>query len=299
MNLVKSITKQLDARRAELEQAEASLSQHQNLLGQAKAELSASNGDFDIWQKIDERVRFEQRQVERYVGIVEQCTANVECARAALENAQRETEVFTLNAACSVLAKNMGPTSLARIRALRDELRNEIAAIDLLQSEDEARCKRLQELGTHREPYNVTASWLHGELDINPGMCLTNVGGFFGGGVPTCSLANLLLVPTQLIPDGHGQTSRDQQLVMLTPSSERSDLPQEEAFVPPPYRTGTVKHRVDDADGHQHVLELEYWSDRTKRVPSELRDEARRMLSSPSEYMRAGGEAILALSDVI
>ncbi len=79
-NRVSILTSALSDRCLELEAAQSSLTEHETLLERASSELASSNGDFSIWEAIDQRVRFETRQVERYRGIAEQARGNVECA---------------------------------------------------------------------------------------------------------------------------------------------------------------------------------------------------------------------------
>ena len=96
MNRVESLSASLEDCRRDLSGAKTQLATHETLLEQATQELQASNGDLEIWQTIDQKVRFETRQVERYTSLAAQYQANVTSAEQALLNAQREATVQAL-----------------------------------------------------------------------------------------------------------------------------------------------------------------------------------------------------------
>ncbi len=70
------------------------------------------------------------------------------------------------------------------------------------------------------------------------------------------------------------------------------------AYVPPPHKNGMVCTSIRDANGLMHDIELEGWSDSTKRVPQALTKQANRAVASGGPDL-AFAEAILALPEVM
>lgn len=165
MNRVDALTTSLNERCSELETARAKLAEHETLLSQAQVELQASNGDFATWESIDNRVRFETRQTERYRGIVEQCQENVRCSTTALESAQREQRISELQASRAERqsrARKLG----AEVGKLIAQARSLVAAssdlLGALEASAESRdCNELRRLGaTASDQRPLHAFWL-------------------------------------------------------------------------------------------------------------------------------------------
>jgi hypothetical protein len=304
MNLVTTMTKQLNARRSELEQSQASLAQHQALLEQAKVELAASNGDFDVWQGIDERVRFEQRQVERYAGIVEQCSANVECARAALASAQHDSEVEKFRSAID--DRKVVATTLVRTFVdMLERARSMAAQLDGLQQDEVRDCIALRELGAQQAPANLANAVALEIMNRNPGCSVLQAAHLKYSGL--AGMVAPSLCATSRVMQGGSPVTGDtlrmvlaQERVRLGDESAREQLPPPEVFKLPEGKVGTVSHFVRDASGNKHEFFFDEWSTGELRVPESARERARFILDGDySELEKAKSRCLLDLPTII
>jgi hypothetical protein len=159
-NRVAILTSALADRRSELEEAERKLAEHSTLLEQATAELTASNGDFEIWQRIDQRVRFERRQVERYQSIIQQCNQNVDCASKALAAAQRETAIEALQQS-RAKRQSKAQSIAADIAGHYQAVLEGLASLQPLQAAEQSDVSELARLGVRTSVNHVVHSlWL-------------------------------------------------------------------------------------------------------------------------------------------
>ena len=165
---VSILTSALADRRGELEQATIKLAEHSALLEQATAELGSSNGDFGIWQAIDQRVRFETRQVERYQGIVQQCSENVRCSETALANAKCEAEIEELQRLEARQAE-IDRKALSKAAGLYREACALLASVQPSVELAKQRADQLSRLGVTRSPrHPIYQLWL-ALIEANPG----------------------------------------------------------------------------------------------------------------------------------
>ena len=162
------LTAALADRRGEFDAAERKLAEHSVLLETATAELGSSNGDFGIWQAIDQRVRFETRQVERYQGIVQQCSENVRCSETALANAKCEAEIEELQRLEARQAE-IDREALAKAARLYREACALLASVQPSVELAKQRADQLGRLGVTRSPrHPIYQLWL-ALIEANPG----------------------------------------------------------------------------------------------------------------------------------
>jgi hypothetical protein len=120
-----------------------------------------------------------------------------------------------------------------------------------------------------------------------------------GGLVVTSDILNLLL-------DASGGTPSAAELQRVRAFFDRGARPLPPVVeVPPqlpPCREGTISHYLRDSDGDKHEIQVEIWSDGSRRVPTELRTQAARILSEEWSFAEAEvrrAKLIAALPDVL